>query len=170
MQSIQIDEFECALIEWLRNYVEKYNFIAFQDNDSAKIDAQNVLIHNLDESYNTLLKQRSSLFDLLEQGIYTKEIFIERSEALERRIKECQDEIRDANKELDRMRAIQANRANFVPECKHLLDSWDNLDSEGKNSALKSIIDKIIFTKSKKNTKKKNTSEFTIDVYPKVPK
>lgn len=167
---IQIDEFENALIEWLRNYVEKYNFIAFQDNDSAKIDAQNVLIHNLDESYNTLLKQRSSLFDLLEQGIYTKEIFIERSEALERRIKECQDEIRDANKELNRMRAIQANRANFVPECKHLLDSWDNLDSEGKNSALKSIIDKIIYTKSKKNTKKKKISEFTIDVYPKVPK
>ena len=124
----------------------------------------------MEESHATLLKQRSSLFDLLEQGVYTKEIFIERSDALERRIKECQNELHSAEEELDRMRAIQANRANFVPECKHLLDSWDNLDSEGKNSALKSIIDKIIFTKSKKNTKKKNTSEFTIDVYPKVPK
>lgn len=167
---IRLDEFENSLIEWLRNYVEEYDFTTSYEDDSAKIEAQNAIIHNLEESHATLLKQRSSLFDLLEQGIYTKEIFIERSDALEKRIKECQCEIQSANEELDRMIAIQANRADFVPQCNNLLDSWDKLDSAGKNSALKILIDKIVFTKSKKNSKKQNKSDFTIDVYPKVPK
>lgn len=167
---IRMDEFENAFIEWLRNYVEGYDFTAAYNDDSYKIDAQVNTVHNLEETLSTLMNQRSSLFDLLEQGIYTKEIFIERSDMLEKRINDCQNEIHTAKEELDRMRAIQANKADFIPQCNNLLDSWDKLDSAGKNNALKSIIDKIVYTKTKKNGKNQEKSEFEIDVYPKVPK
>lgn len=167
---IKISELESALIEWLRNYVQNYEFSKFHEDDSLKIDALKKNIHNMEESFSTLMKQRSSLFDLLEQGIYTKEIFLSRSNELENRITDCQTEIESTKAELDRITAAQNSRKDFIPHCNNILDSWDKLDAAGKNTALKSLIDKIVFTKTLKNTKSTKRSDFTIDVYPKVPK
>ena len=121
-------------------------------------------------NYETLLKQRESLFDFLEQGIYTKEIFIERSNALERRVKECMEHIISAQNDLHATLALQANRKNFVPRCKNLLGEWGRLTIPEKNSALKVLIEKIMFTKTKRNKKGQDRSDFEIDVFPKVPK
>ena len=116
------------------------------------------------------MKQRESLFDFLEQGIYTKEIFIERSNALEQRIRDCMNNITAAREDLYVTIARQANRKNFVPKCKNLLSEWGSLTVPEKNSALRQLIDRIVLTKTKRNKKNQKNSEFTIDVYPKVPK
>ena len=129
-----------------------------------------MIVTNFEAEHQTLLKQRESLFDFLEQGIYTKEIFIERSNALEQRIRDCMNNITAAREDLHTTIARQANRKNFVPKCKNLLSEWDSLTVSEKNSALRQLIDRIVLTKTKRNKKNQKNSEFTIDVYPKVPK
>ena len=57
-----------------------------------------------------------------------------------------------------------------MPKCKNLLSEWDSLTVSEKNSALRQLIDRIVLTKTKRNKKNQKNSEFTIDVYPKVPK
>ena len=44
------------------------------------------------------------------------------------------------------------------------------VERKGKNSALKVLIEKIMFTKTKRNKKGQDRSDFEIDVFPKVPK
>lgn len=168
--AIRIDELESALLEWLKNYIAKYEFTDTFQEDAVDIAAKEAIVSNLENEHQTLLKQRESLFDFLEQGIYTKDIFIERSNALEQRIKDCLSNISTAQDDLHLTIARQANRKNFVPRCKNLLSEWENLTVPEKNSALKSLIDKIILTKVKRNKKGQKNSEFSIDVYPKVPK
>lgn len=168
---IRLDELETVLVTWLKTYIANYEFINVSaDADSSALSARQTLIRNLEAQHATLLGQRSTLFNLLEQGIYTNEIFIERSSALKECIHNCLDELTAARRELDHAIAIQANRAAFVPQCRNLLDAWEELDTEGKNTALKSLIDKIVLTKTKKNARGQKSSDFMIDVYPKVPR
>lgn len=167
---IRIDELEAALIQWLREYISRYEFTDTFQEDTADISAKEAIINNLETDHQTLLKQRESLFDFLEQGIYTKEVFLERSNALELRIKDCMSNIVAAQEDLHLTIARQANRKNFVPKCKNLLSEWETLTIPEKNSALKSLIEKIILSKTKRNKKGQKQSEFSIDIYPKVPK
>lgn len=167
---IRIDELEEALLGWLKDYIAKYEFTDTHEEDTAAIAAKELIVTNFETEHQTLLKQRESLFDFLEQGIYTKEIFIERSNALEQRIRDCMNNITAAREDLHTTIARQANRKNFVPKCKNLLSEWGSLTVPEKNSALRQLIDRIILTKTKRNKKNQKNSEFTIDVYPKVPK
>ena len=167
---IRIDELELALLEWLRNYIDKYELTDALPEDVENVAAKEAIVKNFEKEHETLLKQRESLFDFLEQGIYTKEIFIERSNALERRVKECMEHSISAQNDLHATLALQANRKNFVPRCKNLLGEWGRLTIPEKNSALKVLIEKIMFTKTKRNKKGQDRSDFEIDVFPKVPK
>ena len=140
-------------MEWLRNYIDKYELTDALPEDVENVAAKEAIVKNFEKEHETLLKQRESLFDFLEQGIYTKEIFIERSNALERRVKECMEHIISAQNDLHATLALQANRKNFVPRCKNLLGEWGRLTIPEKNSALKVLIEKIMFTKTKRNKK-----------------
>lgn len=130
------------MLEWLRNYIDKYELTDALPEDVENVAAKEAIVKNFEKEHETLLKQRESLFDFLEQGIYTKEIFIERSNALERRVKECMEHIISAQNDLHATLALQANRKNFVPRCKNLLGEWGRLTIPEKNSALKVLIEK----------------------------
>lgn len=168
---IQSDELEKIFISWLKNYVASYEFIhAPADISTVALSSRQTILHNLERQQTALLKQRSSLFDLVEQGIYTREIFTERLSSLEARICECHDDIASIQQDIVRITSIPTNRDIFIPQFRNLLDAWQKLNIEGKNSLLKGLIDKIVFTKTKKNRKGQKNSDFTIDVYPKVPR
>lgn len=167
---IRSDELEAALIIWLENHIANYKFSGMPaEIENVAVSAGQTLIHNLEERLTTLLKQRTSLFDLLEQGIYTKEIFSERSAALEMRIHECRNNITSAREELECITAMPADRSVSTPQYRNLSDIWTKLGAEEKNTVLKCLIDKIVLTKKKKNVKGQSSSEFVIDIYPKIP-
>ena len=126
------------------------------------------MLENLQAELNTLIKQRSSLFDLLEQGLYTKDLFLERSNQLEERISKCKTDISSTEDELAREIEIKKDRVNFIPKCQKALENWDELTVPEKNTVLKSLVEKIIFTKTERNTKSKQDAYFSIDVFPRV--
>ena len=83
------------------------------------------------------MKQRESLFDFLERGIYTKEIFIERSNALEQRIRDCMNNITAAREDLHTTIARQANSQKFCPEVQELVKRMELPDYPGKEQRFK---------------------------------
>ncbi len=106
--------------------------------------------------------------DLLEQGIYTKEIFFERSTALEDKIKDFDKKIESVNADIVRLDLSKKNRSTFVPKCQELLNAWDTFDAADKNTALKNVIERIDFTKTEKNARGQRHSSFFIDVFPRI--
>ena len=60
---IRIDELEEALLEWLKDYIVKYEFTDTHEEDAAAIAAKEMIVTNFETEHQTLLKQRESLFD-----------------------------------------------------------------------------------------------------------
>lgn len=169
--SIKSEELEQALIRWLEQYISSYNADNVEyDSDYTSIDSKKTILENLQTQLETLIKQRSSLFDFLEQGVYSKEIFIERSNSLENRIAECQTSISSMEDEIAKEIEITRDRVNFIPKCKKVLKNWNSYSVAEKNTALKELIEKIDFTKTEKNTRLKQDAPFSIIVHPKVSK
>ena len=166
--AIELDELENAVLEWIRNYIADYKVNNFESADDSEQESLRSILVNLEKEKETTLKQRESLFDLLEQGIYTKEIFFERSTALEDKIKDFDKKIESVNADIVRLDLSKKNRSTFVPKCQELLNAWDTFDAADKNTALKNVIERIDFTKTEKNARGQRHSSFSIDVFPRI--
>ena len=166
--AIELEELENAVLEWIRNYIADYKVNNFESTDDSEQESLRSILVNLEKEKETTLKQRGSLFDLLEQGIYTKEIFFERSAALEDKIKDFDKKIESVNADIVRLDLSKKNRSTFVPKCQELLNAWDTFDAADKNTALKNVIERIDFTKTEKNARGQRHSSFSIDVFPRI--
>ena len=166
--AIELEELENAVLEWIRNYIADYKVNNFESTDDSEQESLRSILVNLEKEKETTLKQRGSLFDLLEQGIYTKEIFFERSTALEDKIKDFDKKIESVNADIVCLDLSKKNRSTFVPKCQELLNAWDTFDAADKNTALKNVIERIDFTKTEKNARGQRHSSFSIDVFPRI--
>ena len=110
---IRIDELELALLEWLRNYIDKYELTDALPEDVENVAAKEAIVKNFEKEHETLLKQRESLFDFLEQVSIRRKFLSSGQNALERRVKECMEHIISAQNDLHATLALQANRKKF---------------------------------------------------------
>lgn len=63
---------------------------------------------------------------------------------------------------------IIKQRSDFIPRCEELLDNYWSLDTESKNKMLKSLIEKVVYSKDTKNAYGKgNEIGFQLDIFPK---
>ena len=91
----RLDVTEAALLEALRAWLENYRIsVEAQDAAEDQDDLQSVkttqkALSRVQKSLQELGQQKGRLFDLLEQGIYSNEVFLERSRVLAARISEA---------------------------------------------------------------------------------
>lgn len=97
----------------------------------------------IESEQKTLKTQLDKLHDLLEQGVYTIETFINRQNILN-------DKLQKLNKAKDNLKQID------IPDLKaeysaveNVLNLYDAADSQGRNELLKNVIEKIIYDKKK---------------------
>lgn len=114
--------------------------------------------------------QQSSLYDLLEQGVYSTEIFLNRSSQLKGRIDDTLASINSLKSEIAYEERKAHNRSEYIPKCKHLLEIYPTLDVSARNQMLKELIDHVEYRKSEKNNPNiEKTASIELHVYPKVP-
>jgi hypothetical protein len=86
---------------------------------------------------------------MLEEGIYTKEKYLSRVNILEADLKALKTNLESLKStsfdESDRLK-------NAIPILSKVLDEYWNLNPKEKNELLKSIIEKVEYTKNKRNT------------------
>ena len=119
----------------------------------------------------TLNRQQSNIFDLLEQGIYSTEQFLERSQNLSERIADTKESKALIESNLFRHIESETTAYQLMPKVKHLLDIYDSLPSAAqKNELLKEIVEKIEYKKDKAATHHTGSpDDFQLVLYPKLP-
>lgn len=111
--------------------------------------------------------QKGSLYDLLEQGLYSKDVFLERSRVLAARITETERQIETLRKHLGALRQAELTRKSVAPSIQNVLDVYATLGTPAeKNALLKTVLDHAVYFKSQGGAWRE--SDMRLYVYPKI--
>ena len=133
------------------------------------IAVKEALIASKQEELKKLNAQKLRQYDLLEQGIYTADIFLERSDINAQQIQACTKSIEDLQSELEHDQQLLAQKNTFIPRCENLLSNYWTWDVKTRNNVLKELIERIDYSKDTKNTfGNGNDITFSLDIYPKI--
>lgn len=162
---ISFDLVERAVLDSLRGWVKAYSSSVAppaprEDTHAAQRAA-------LSSQLEKLEKQREKQYDLLEQGVYTSEVFTERLSRVNASIqaaKEALSNLPDASAptQEDVIRAL-------LPQCVNVLNAYGTASPAEKNALLRSVIDRIVYHKTHRCFRNENPADFLeLMVYPKI--
>ncbi len=166
---------EELILKALKDYLEKYKV---EVKNSGYCDGLSPLetdfiqkrIENLDKDMETLEKQSGRLHDLLEQGIYSTDTFLERSRILREKKESNQNEKAALKERLRKYKQIENAKKIIIPKVENLLAVYSKLKTPGeKNRMLKEVIEKVTYIKND-NGRWNPDAEIQLELYPKLPK
>lgn len=163
-----IDFVEDALLKSLKALLEDYK-IKLLNNDNSDIEDllsinENNILNNKME-LEKLKQQLNKTFDLLEQEVYTKDVFIERSNLLKQQLRETNNTIKNLEVERNSIMSQKNNKEILIPKIETVIDSYyETTDIKMKNELLKSILEKVEYTKITPT----NKDDFKLKLFPKI--
>jgi len=159
-----------ALKIWLENYKLNYDIKDNSYTDNNKIIEQSISATKKElEKENVKLKK---IYDLLENGIYNKDEFINRSKFIKNNIEILENKLKEYNKILNKNIKTQNQKETIIPKLENVIDLYSKLETaEDKNILLKSILTKVTYLKIEKAIKKNSDpTNFELHIYPKISK
>lgn len=152
------------LEECLRDYVLYVdNFEDEAEKKKKRIDIEKeILLKEIKKKESMLLR----CDEMLEEGIYSKEKYLQRVNVLGEDLNALQANLnaleRESFDELD-------SKKNAIPIMSKVLEEYWNLSPADKNTLLKSIIERIEYTKEERNTRyNPEEVKFTLKIYLKI--
>ncbi|MGN1339009.1 MAG: recombinase family protein [Oscillospiraceae bacterium] len=153
-----------GLSEWLNTSVE-----AKKPLKSPKDEIARNTVAMLRARLEKLSEQKNRIYAFLEQDIYTPDEFRERMKALTEQQNSTQKQLSAAEAEL----AETAHAPHFreiIPQVRTVIDIYRSADAEDKNRLLKSVVERVNYTKTKRCTRGKgDTPQFNLEILPKFP-
>lgn len=159
---------EDKLLESLKMLLDEYE-LKLINNDNTDIELMlKINTESQDNMLQTLEKyqlQLNNVYDLLEQGVYSKEVFNSRLAILNSKIEETNktlNQLKIKHSELEK--SINGKKV-FVPKIKKVIDTYYSTDDVSlKNKLLKSVLQKVDYTK----VNPKSKDDFKLTLYPKL--
>lgn len=163
-----IDFVEEKLLQSLKLLLEEYKIKLINNDDSdievlLKINKDS--LSNNENELEKLKQQLNKTYDLLEQDIYTKEIFLERSNLIKQQIGTINTNIENLKKERNKITKNKNNKQILIPKIEKVIESYYLANTiEKKNQLLKSVLEKVEYLKITPKSKE----DFNLKLYPKL--
>ena len=159
-----------GLQEWLNNY--RLEWDGNGNFNTLASDAIQASIIRSQAELSALNGQLENTFDLLEKGIYTTEVFVKRNQLLTGKISELSANIDIMKKEYEEELLREKARYDFIPNIENILDLYGSLEQiRTKNDLIKTVIERVEYTKTTPNTKgKRDLANFELKIFPKIPR
>ena len=166
---------EKQTISCLRTWLEQYKIEsqkAMENNSSLQIDAKKESLKVLEKDIASCQTQLNKLHDLLEQGVYSPEMFKERYALLDNRLTQFRQQQETLQAEIEQDRKNLSKYLEFIPRAEQILDTYYSLETPAeRNSVLREIVDHILYAKDEGGRyDKRNLYNFRLEVVPKIPK
>ena len=159
-----------ALQEWLADYKLQWETGREENPAVAMVAMKEKALRRLDTEYTTLTKQLDNTHDLLEQGVYTTEQFLERSRKLSERIKKNEEDRLALGADIASDKSREAGRKQIIPKVERLLEVYYELPTQkAKNDMLKEVLEKVVYLKTKNGRWNNAPDDFELTLYPKIP-
>lgn len=158
-----------SLNEWLGDYKLKWEEQKHRKNPDSEVMQKS--LKKIKNDISLLEKQLSATHDLLEQGVYTTEQFLERSRSISERINSAKRDSEILEEDLGLSIAREESRRVIIPKVEHLLEVYHHLPTAGqKNELLKEVLEKVVYTKDKNGSfRGVSADDFEIVLFPRLP-
>ncbi len=159
-----------ALRSWLQNFELEYATSRKQtpkgDDPAASLRP---ILTGLEKELAQLDAQEQRAYELVEQGVYTPEVFKKRSKAIadqQAAVRQQVDSVTEQIKDLERQ---ALSRERIAPAVRSVLETYSTAKTpKEKNDLLKSVLQKVIYTKTRRN-RWKGGGDMKIVILPKLP-
>ncbi len=170
--SSQLEYVEERLLVSLRAWLDNYK-IAYGKQPAAASQIS-IIKKALNDAQSELIdtqKQRDNIYDLLEKGIYTTEVFLERSQNVNNKLAELQNNIANINAEIEREALTEQSRKTIIPQAEYVLKQYKKAKTPAeKNALLKTVIEKAVYIKTVNGRWHNKPDEFELTIFPKIPR
>ncbi len=173
--STQLQYVEKRILFLLEDWLGKYKLEldgAEPVPNNMELQAKKQSVIRLKSDLAKLEIQSDHLHDLLEQGIYTIEVFTERSRKIALKTKANQDRLQELELEIKAYEDHSQQKEQMIPKVERILELYQAAsDSKEKNDLLKEVLEKAAYIKTKNGHKKGNEpDDFELTIYPLLPK
>jgi len=159
-----------ALRAWLDNYKLDWSQAKMKQDSTTKSNLLEEAIDRTRTERKELDVQLTNTYDLLERGVYTTEIFLERSKSISERIVQTQSELAYLQNELEQEKNTKVKMNEIIPRLEKIMELYDALKTAGdKNRLLKEILEKAVYVKEKSGAYRGTSADdFELTIYPKL--
>lgn len=166
--SAKLEQVESALVEGLSHWLDGCR-VNITQNPADTAAAERICADKLRAEFDKLGAQRERIYSFLEQGVYSPEEFRERIAALEKRGEQLSESLRQAEQAV----AAAGNQCIYtqiIPRAERVMDIYAQADPEEKNRLLRTIISRVSYIKTERNTRSSaDRCNFTLHVIPLFP-
>ena len=115
-------------------------------------------------------KKLANIYDYLEGGTYTREMFLERYQVISDTIANIKLNIEEFEKKIELESKKEEVKEVIITKVENILDLYNELqNAEEKNKLLKAIVKKVEYLKTEKAIKKdSDPTNFELDIYPNI--
>lgn len=172
--SAPIELIEAKILEALKKWTAS-NELSWHKNRevilfSSELSLKKELINSLKSQLSSVQKQLDNTYTLVEQGVYTPEIFKERNTKLSDEISSLKKSVFEAEQEYNSVLAEQSILEDFIPQVNHIMEAYYSMESaDTKNMLLKSVLERVDYLKTERNTRGQgDNANFELYITPKI--
>lgn len=160
-KSAVFDEVKEAVIVTLNEQIDELN--AKISNGDNQVSIYTELTKSLEKELNSIETQQEKLYDLLEQGIYTHSVFLQRNAALAQKRKTVEHKLAEARSNIKSNSNYEKTIVS-LREAVRLLRSDDTTPKE-INDFFKSVIKEIRYTRKSEERSKWDKTPFALEIF-----
>ena len=140
-----------ALREWLVTLDLSLDSGAGERQNENELQSARTALEAAQAEDARLRAQKARAYDLVEQGIYSPEIFTQRMAALGAELETVTAQATALTAEIERLEAAAEAKAALMPNVRRVLELYPDLEEpEEKNALLRSVLSKVIYRKTRR--------------------
>lgn len=156
-----LQKLEKSILENLKGQLKKFNH--YVDNYEEEIvkerlDAQKSIL-KINKQLDELKKELKNLRRAYNREEFTYDEYIEDKQDIEEEVIELETRLKELESDDENDTLIRYKK--MIPKLKECLDEYKNMSTLGKNESLKSIIERITYSKTKRLNWRKNDDDDT---------
>ena len=152
-----VDEAVLSAVKFRIKNLENMQKQSDKKENKPKIDKKKPLL----SEQTKLIGQRTKLYELLEQGIYDANLFLERSAIINEKLLNIEQQLEMLNAE-KKETVLPPQVA--ISELKLILENFNSSDANGKNRLLRRAIKKMYYSKSTRACKNNLDTDLSVEV------
>lgn len=163
--SAPLEEVETLVLQSLKEFLKN---LELQTPEIPDMKAEHDALKSIDAQLADQKKRLTKTFELVEDGVYTREIFLQRQSEISGEMERLQKARLEIRQKIELGKAEIASREDAAPRIRHVLDVYDRkLSPAERNKLLKQVIERIDYHKTTKQ-RWSTENDLSIAIHPKI--